>query len=121
MTAGWGRELQEGLLQAAGGNQGPLPASPRSSHALVEHRHRPATHILRSVAMAPGDKLLLDSPLQISPSRAGPGLATLAIFSHVLHNAEVDEHLHIFISQPFPGAQQKERGARDRRKAGIKC
>jgi len=55
--------------------------------------------------MALGDKSLLDSALQISPSRAGPGPATLAIFSHVLHNAEVDEHLHIFISQLFPGAQ----------------
>jgi len=67
--------------------------------------HHPAAHILRSVAMALGDKSLLDSALQISPSRAGPGPATLAIFSHVLHNAEVDEHLHIFISQLFPGAQ----------------
>lgn len=55
--------------------------------------------------MAPGDKSLLDSALQISPSRGRPGPETLAIFSHVLHHAEDDEHLYIFISQPFPGAQ----------------
>lgn len=29
---------------------------------------------------------------------------SLAIFSHVLHNAQVDEDLHILISQLFPGA-----------------
>lgn len=70
--------------------------------------------------MAPGDKSLLDSVLWISPSRARPGTAILAIFSHVLHNAELDDHLHIFISQPFPGAQGKKQAARERTKAGIK-
>lgn len=102
MAAGWERGLRQGLLQAAGGTDGPpcycplLQGHPVRQWSITTPPLSCCSHFEICCHGTGG---------QISPSRAGPGPATLAIFSHVLHNAEVDEQLHIFISQPFPGAQ----------------
>lgn len=106
MAAGWRRRL----LQASHGNDGPpcccplLQGHPTHWWNIATPPWSCCSHFEMCCHGTRGQITSCLSPVDLS-SRARPGPATLAIFSHVLHNAEVDAHLHIFISQPLPGAQ----------------
>lgn len=103
MAAGWGKGLCERTMAHLAASHFSKVIIPRTSGA-APRCCCPAAHIRKLLPWHQGTNRFLTVPCKSLPAELGPGPATLAIFSHVLYNAAVDDHLHISISQLFPGA-----------------